>query len=203
MVSQSQSRLVGRWPWLWGLAFGLGVAVIAGLERSHMIRWPWNLVLMIVPVLCLLPLLQSVQNQAVARGEGTAATRAYNKRLMLWPLGYVVAIGIALTIYNALHPQGLTLVLIALLPSLSILHFVWTMGRYLVEEGDEYLRLRQMHAGLIATGVLLFAASFWGFLEVFGVARHIPGWAAVPVWAIGLGIGRLALQLRDSARERS
>lgn len=203
MISQSQSRLVGRWPWLWGVAFGLGLATIAVLERAHIIHWPWNLVLMIVPILCLFPLGKAAQNQAIARGAATAAMRGYNRRMLVWSLGYVAALGIALTAYKTFDPQGPELALIALLPSLSILHFVWVMGRYLVEEQDEYQRSRQIHAGLIATGILLFAASFWGFLETFGVVPHVPGWAAVPVWAIGLGLGHMVLRLRDPVREPS
>ena len=34
--------------------------------------------------------------------------------------------------------------------------------------------MKQVSAALFATGVLLVLATVWGFLETFGVARHIP-----------------------------
>ena len=32
--------------------------------------------------------------------------------------------------------------------------------------------------------------SFWGFLETFELVPHVPGWWAVPIWALGMGLGQ-------------
>ena len=37
---------------------------------------------------------------------------------------------------------------------------------------------------------MLAIGSFWGFLETFELVPHVPGWWAVPIWAIGMGLGQ-------------
>ena len=56
-----------------------------------------------------------------------------------------------------------------------------------------------MLASLIGLGLVLSAGSFWGFLETFGLVPHVPGWWAVPIWAIGMGLGQAWLAWRDKA----
>jgi hypothetical protein len=34
-------------------------------------------------------------------------------------------------------------------------------------------------------------ATFYGFLDTFQLVPHVEGWAAVPLWAIGLAVGNL------------
>jgi hypothetical protein len=65
------------------------------------------------------------------------------------------------------------------------------MALLLKEERDEYLRQRFVEQSLVATGLLLTVATLYGFLNAFDVAPRIDAWAAFPVWAIGLGLGRL------------
>jgi hypothetical protein len=93
--------------------------------------------------------------------------------------------------------------LLALLPSLSIAYLVWAMSRYLVEEDDEYQRMRQIQSALVATGLLLVVASAWGFLELFNLVPHGEGFWAVGVWAIGQGLGNLVQNLGDRQADRS
>ncbi|WP_140420599.1 hypothetical protein [Novosphingobium sp. B 225] len=187
----------GRSPVAWAAVFGGGMALIAWLEYRDAIVMPWNLVLVALFSCALIPMARAANNRAASCGVMSPALRAYNRRSLHWSLAYVVALGIAVTTRNNLHPQGPLLWLIAVLPSLPILYFIWAMARYLAEETDEYLRQRQALAGMIATGLLLGVATFWGFLETFGLVPHAFGWAAVPVWAIGLGLGNLLLSRRD------
>lgn len=184
-------------PAVWGAVFGAGMVLIAWLEKSHRIAWPWNLALVGVFSLSLVPLGLAVRNRAVYCGADSAAARQYNRRALIWALSYIFLLGFALTVRNTWQPQGPVLWLLALLPSLPIVYYVWAMGRYLREEQDEYLRMRQMQAGMFATGFLLVVATFWGFLETFGVAPHAEGWWAVAVWAIGLGLGSFVQNRRD------
>ena len=62
---------------------------------------------------------------------------------------------------------------LSLLPALPVLGCVAVIARYLVEEEDEYLRLRAAQASLIGTGLLLVAAILWGFLQQAGLAGAI------------------------------
>ncbi|MFM5954780.1 MAG: hypothetical protein ACKOPE_10845 [Novosphingobium sp.] len=189
--------MAGRYPAVWGAVFGLGILGIAWLERSGQIGWPWNVVLVGVVSLSLIPLRAAMRNRNAACGTDSPAMRAYVRRSMIWAVSYIVLLGIALTARNTWHPQGPALWLLALLPSLPILFLVWSLGRYLVEEQDEYLRMRQIQAGLFATGLLLAVSTVWGFLETFGIAPHAEGWWAVAVWALGLGLGGMVQNRRE------
>lgn len=191
------TRLAGRRPLAWAAVFGLGLGLTAWLERSGRIGWPWNAVLVAGFALSLILLRQSSVAHAAIRGTDTPALRAYNRRALVWALSYIALLGLALTARNTWHPQGPVLLLLALLPSLPITYYVWSLWRYVAEETDEYQRMRQIQAALVATGVLLVIATVWGFLETFGIAPHAEGWWVVAVWAVGLGMGNALQSLRD------
>ena len=76
---------------------------------------------------------------------------------------------------------------LASLPSVGVLWMVYAMGRLLAEEEDEYQRHRHIRASLFGLGTLLTLATIWGFFEQFDLVPHVPTWAAVPVFALGLG----------------
>lgn len=189
--------LAGRHPLVWGGAFGLGLALTAWLERTGRIEWPWNVVMIGFFSLALVPLTLAARNRSIACGTASPALDAYNRRAMIWALGYVAALALALTARNTWHPAGPLLWLLALLPSLVIGYYVWSLGRYLVEEQDEYLKMRQIQAAMFATGLLLMVASTWGFLETFGIAPHAEGWWSVAIFAIGQGLAGIYLNARD------
>ena len=65
------------------------------------------------------------------------------------------------------------------------------MARLLAEEEDEYQRHRHVRASLFGLGTLLTLATIWGFFEQFDLVPHVPTWAAVPVFALGLGLAQL------------
>ena len=195
--SNLAAALAGRHPLVWGGAFGLGLALTAWLESSGRIAFPWNLALIAFFSLSLVPLALAARNRSHICGAASPALDLYNRRAMIWALGYVAALGLALTARNTWHPTGPVLWLLALLPSVAIGYFVWSLARYLVEESDEYLRMRQIQAGMFATGLLLIVASTWGFLETFGVVPHAEGWWSVAIFAIGQGLAGLWLNARD------
>ncbi len=197
MTWSSRWRVAGRHPGLWGLVFGGGMGIIAWLEDSQRIAFPVNLLLIALVSLSLIPLGHAIRNREVACGINSPALRTYNRRALVWAFAYMGALAIALTARNTWHPAGPVLWLLAVLPSLPIFYFVWSLGRYLAEEQDEYLRMRQIQSGLFATGLLLVVATFWGFLETFGIVPHAEGWWAIAIWAAGLGLGNFIQTLRD------
>lgn len=196
-AGRAAAILAGRHPLVWGAAFGLGLVLTAWLEKTGRIGFPVNLALIGFFSLALIPLGISARQRAIACGSASVALDTYNRRAMIWALGYVAALALALTARNTWHPAGVLLWLLALLPSLAIAYFVWSLWRYLDEESDEYLRMRQMQSGMFATGLLLVVASTWGFLETFGIAPHAEGWWSVAIWSIGQGLASLVLTLRD------
>jgi hypothetical protein len=69
------------------------------------------------------------------------------------------------------------------------------MGRYLVDEQDEYVRMLTVRQTLWATGFALSIATVWGFLESFDMVGHIESYYVATLWFGGLGFGSLMNRL--------
>ena len=184
-----------RKPGLWIGLFLASSAVIAVLKVSDAINPPTAFILFAGATGLLIPYARSLSNKP---GTGRAIAR-YTKGIAVSSLLYVLGLGLAITLDRRMELSGATAFLVALMPVAPILGMVWVMGRYLHEEQDEYLRYRAMIASLIGLGLVLSVGSFWGFLETFGLVPHVPGWWAVPIWAIGMGLGQAWLAWRDKA----
>ncbi|MBI0473958.1 hypothetical protein D9601_01085 [Sphingomonas sp. MA1305] len=89
------------------------------------------------------------------------------------------------------HLSGPPLWLLAIVPAVPLSAVFWFYGRYLVEEPDEYVRMLEVRKALMATGVVMGAASAWGFLEMFAQAPHVPLYAAPIAWFPCQGIAAL------------
>ena len=192
-AAKIETGFAGRQPGLWAAAFAVALCAIAYCEHRGLLGGWRSLPFVAAATLLLVPLTKATNNRQAAAGALSPATRRYNRRMLIWSLGYVLCLGTAMTVRNYLHPQGALLWGIAVLPSVPMVFFVWTLARYVVEEEDEYLRYRQTSAALIGLALVLLAGTLWGFLETFGVAPHVPAWWVVPVWAIGLGLGQLIM----------
>ena len=192
-VTTSGTGFAGRQPGLWALAFAAAMCAIAYCEHRGILGGWRSLPFVAAAAQLMVPLTKAANNRQAAAGALSPATRRYNRRMLIWSVGYVLCLGIAMTVRNYLDPQGPLLWAIALLPSAPMIFFVWTLARYVIEEEDEYLRYRQTSAALIGLALVLLAGTLWGFLETFGVAPHVPAWWVVPVWAIGLGLGQMIM----------
>lgn len=187
---RSQRRIVA----VWAATFVIGMFGVALVAKQLPIAPMARVLLMILPMLLLIPMVRSIERAQEACGTYSPALRRYNRRALGWSFSYVLALIGAIWANQMLHPEGALAWAIAIVPSLPLLFFIWSMGRYLVEETDEYLRQRTIVASLWATGILLAVASCYGFLETFKLVPHVEGWAAVPVWALGLAIGNLIMR---------
>jgi len=78
---------------------------------------------------------------------------------------------------------------VAILPALPIVGIFGAMGRYLVEEQDEYVRMLMVRQILWASAFTLSIATVWGFLDNFGLVGHADGYWIVILWFFGLGLG--------------
>ena len=190
MTTRSQRR-----PGLWIGLFLASSAVIAVLKVSDAIDPATAFILFAGATGLLIPYARSLANKP---GTGRAVAR-YSKGIAVTSLLYVLGLGLAITLDRRMELAGATAFLVALMPVAPILGMVWVMGRYLHEEQDEYLRYRAMIASLIGLGLVLSVGSFWGFLETFGLVPHVPGWWAVPIWGIGMGLGQAWMAWRDRA----
>lgn len=176
----------------WGAAFVIAMGLAGGLINAvH-----WGLVgsfaIAMVPMLLLIPFVRAAERAQKEIGCATSATLRYNRRILVMSFGYLLALFAALGITRQVNVEGPLLWVLAILPTIPITGMIVTMGRFLVEETDEYQRMRMVRASLVATGLVLVLASLWGFLEMFGLVPHIWLWAVFPAWSIGLGVGQAA-----------
>ena len=125
-----------------------------------------------------------------------AAQRRYNKRVLGLSLLYALILVGAILIFKRFHPAGPLAWLLAILPALPIVGIVAAMGRYLVEESDEYLRAMEVRKSLIATGFMLTVTTCWGFLQSFDLLPHEDFYWAAVIWFGGLGVGSCVQALR-------
>ncbi len=123
------------------------------------------------------------------KGCETAAGLAYNRRMLPLAAAYVVVMLGAIVMHERLQVSGPALYLVAVLPALPLIGVVWAMGRFLIEETDEYQRALAVRKMLMATGFLLVVATVWGFLEEFGLVPHLAAYWGFIVWCFGLGVG--------------
>jgi hypothetical protein len=110
---------------------------------------------------------------------------------------YVVVMLGAILMHDRLHLTGPALYLVAVLPALPLIGIVWALGRFLVEETDEYQRALAVRKMLVASGFLLVVATTWGFLEEFSLVPHLPAYWCFIVWCFGLGVGAGWTKLRS------
>src|SRR4051794_4457116 len=119
----------------------------------------------------------------------TIAWKRYNWRVI--GLSLLYAVFLLPAVYGFKHQLVSHSVawVVAILPALPIIGIFAAIGRYLVEEQDEYVRMLMVRQTLWASGFTLSLATVWGFLDNFGLVGHIDGYWIVAVWFFGLGIG--------------
>jgi hypothetical protein len=120
----------------------------------------------------------------------SAALRRYNIAVLFCSAGYALALFGGKT-YLQNHPGAhhATAYAAAVAPALPVLAMFFVIGRYLVEETDEYLRMLMVRQTLVASGLALSLATVWGFLESSDLAPHVDSYWIVVVWFGGLGLG--------------
>ncbi|MES2097236.1 MAG: hypothetical protein V4459_10805 [Pseudomonadota bacterium] len=123
------------------------------------------------------------------------AIARYNRRV-IW-LSLLYAAFLLSAVYGFKHHlvSGAPAWIVAILPSLPIIGIFFAIGRYLVEENDEYLRMLMIRQTLWASGFALSIATVWGFLESFELVGHVESYYVAVLWFGGLGLGSCANKL--------
>ena len=188
----------GRSASFWAGLFLASVATVVGLKVSGAIEGGTAYLLFLIPTVQLVPLYRATQRCERARGSSSPAIARYNRGTLLSTLTYLLGLGVALWVWRNTDPSTEVTWLLAMLPIVPILGFIYVMGRYVVEEADEYLRHRAIMASLVGLGLVLSLGSFWGFLETFELVPHMPGWWTVPVWALGMGLAQAWMSWRTA-----
>ena len=125
----------------------------------------------------------------------TPAWKRYNWRVIWLSLAYAAFLLPAVDGFKHALIPGAWKYVVAVLPALPIVGIFVAIGRYLIEEEDEYVRMLMVRQILWASGFTISVATIWGFLDNFGLVGHADGYWVVVVWFVGLGIGGIANKL--------
>lgn len=117
------------------------------------------------------------------------AQRLYNRRVLWLSIAYTGLLFTAVYLLKNQLVSGPLAYAVGILPALAVSGFFWLLGRYLIDEQDEYLRMLMVRQLLIATGIALTATTIWGFLEGFKLLPHIVGYVWTIVWLAALAAG--------------
>ena len=123
------------------------------------------------------------------------ATRRYNLRVIVLSLLYGAFLLPAVYAFKHHLISGALAWIAAILPGLAISGIFVAIGRYFVEERDEYLRMMMVRQTLWASGFALSIATIWGFLESFELVGHVESYYVAVLWFGGLGLGSCANKL--------
>ena len=132
----------------------------------------------------------------------STAIKRYGIRVIWLSLLYVASLMGALYAFNNQLIAGPLAYFAAILPALPIIGIFAAIGRYLVEEEDEYIRMLMVRQTLWASGFALSLATIWGFLESFDLAGHIDAYYIAVAWFGGLGLGACINRLTLGASGR-
>jgi hypothetical protein len=123
------------------------------------------------------------------------AMKRYNVRV-IW-LSLLYAIFLLIAVYSFKHQllHGALAWLAAILPALPLIGIFGAMGRYLIEEKDEYVRMVLVRQSLWAGAFALSVATVWGFLESFDLVGHVDSFYIAILWFFGLGVGSVMNKL--------
>lgn len=80
--------------------------------------------------------------------------------------------------------QGWGLYLAAISPAFPVGAAIYAMGRYLVDEPDEFQRMVQVRAMLSGLGLTMFVCTAWGFLAQYAHVWPLPLYLVFPLWAV-------------------
>ena len=175
--------------------------ILLGLKSADAINATTTYILMIIPIALMIAFFVEVRRKQDGPHNASSAAVRYMKGIFATSMLYMLGLGIAMWVWNNVEVSVGVTWLLAMLPIAPILGMIFVMGRYVVEERDEYLRERFMRASIVGLGFVLALGSFYGFLETFELVPHIPSWWAVPIWAIGMGVGQAWMSWRDRAHD--
>ena len=145
---------------------------------------------------------------AVSLAFALLSNRLFRRETIRPPMRrYLLRFGVSMSAYTILLVTAVSLgrqglaegpwgYLIALAPSVGVLGGIASVGLYLAEETDEFARTTLIQSLLWGAAGTLSVATVWGFLENFDKAPHAPTWAAVPVFAVFMGVAQALIARR-------
>jgi hypothetical protein len=118
-----------------------------------------------------------------------APTRRYVRRVIVTMGFYALAVAFISGWLGWEPPrEGPLIWLLAMLPPLGVGGCLWSMGRYLDEEPDEFVRMVHARSVIGATGLTLFVATAWGFLGQYAGLWTPPLYLVAPMFWGAFGL---------------
>ena len=190
MSGEAGSGFARSVPFWAGLTFGTFGAVMA-LALTDAVNTPTAMILLIVPAILFFQTMRAANRVNACFGKGEAQ-RLYVKRVAIFASLYMIAIALQVGLLrDAVQPVAVRAGL-SLLPGLAICGIFWAIGRLILDEKDEFIRMLIVRQTLIATGFALGTATVWGFLEVGEVVPHIEAYWFAVTFFFGQFIGAIS-----------
>ena len=126
----------------------------------------------------------------------TPAFKRYQLRVISSSIVYAAALLVAVWLFKHHAPEGVLRYAVAVAPALPLVGVIASMGLFLKEEDDEFQRRLMIEQMLWGTGGALVLATVWGFLENFGLARHMEAYWGVVAWFALFGVARCIVRWR-------
>ena len=171
------------------------IGAVVGLAASDAINGSTALILMIAPLWLAIPMVRAANRRADASNDACGSkgevNRRYVKRVAFFTSLYLAALALQNFVFRDYNPSFELKAFLALLPGLAIVGVFWAIGRLIIEQSDEFMRMLTIRQSLWATGFALSAASVWGFLETADIVIHIDAYWWAVVWFFGLGVGAI------------
>lgn len=134
-------------------------------------------------------------------GTSTPAGKRYQRRVMGTMVVYLVVLFGAIVVVKHTHPHGWLLYAISVLPALPLLATLGSMGVYLQEETDEYIRLMTMRSLVAGTAVLLAVIVVSDFLRTISNAAPLAPFASWVTFFLAFGAAQGVQKLRNRVRD--
>jgi hypothetical protein len=126
----------------------------------------------------------------------TKAGRRYVYRLAPTMAIYLVFLFIAQWSFHHLHPTGIIVYVLAVLPALPLIGSIAIVGLYIAEESDEFERSIVVQSMLWGFGGTFAVSTIWGFLEEFAKASHLSIFNVYVFFWIFMGIAQPFIRRR-------
>jgi hypothetical protein len=131
----------------------------------------------------------------------TPASKRYQRRVMVTMSVYVVVLFAAMFVVKHTHPHGWLLYAISVLPALPLLAYMASMGVYLTEEKDEYVRLMTMRSLVAGTAVLLMVLVVSDFLRTISGAPALAPFSSWVTFFLAFGVAQGIQKMRNRVKD--
>ena len=148
-----------------------------------------------IPMAFLVKAGMNASHNAALQGPRGNAARNYMKRMVVVSVTYVGSLFAASSLIDEGDPVTPLSIIIAVVPGIAVAGYFWAMGKFMLEQKDEFMRMLMVRQTLVATAFAFSLASVYGFLENFGQVPHIDAFWWPTAFFFGLGIGAIVNKL--------